>query len=339
MHMYLWPRRNRGKGAPGFLASVAPVQAVLRDDVRCHMLLKAPFAYSFTAMGGDNRLLIAASATAATRRLAQRLEAEMRRVEHKYSRYRADSVTQRINAAAGGAAVAVDDETAGLLDYAAACWMQSEGRFDITSGVLRRVWDFRRPVLPSAEALAALLPLVGWEQVEWRRPWIRLPQAGMELDFGGIGKEYAADRLAALCDGRPALIDLGGDVRVTAPRATNVPWRIGIRHPRVANQVLGHVSLLEGAVATSGDYERFFIIDGHRYSHLLNPRSGWPVSGLQAATVVAPLCVVAGSLTSMALLDGVAGPARLAACGLPHLWVDAAGTVGGSPELMAGLKK
>ena len=123
---------------------------------------------------------------------------EVLRIEAKYSRYRDDSVVSAINRAAGGAGVAVDDETAALLDLAAAAHAASDGRFDATSGVLRRAWDFGAARVATTEALAALLPLVGWQQVEWNRPHLRLPRAGMELDFGGFGKEYAADRAAAV---------------------------------------------------------------------------------------------------------------------------------------------
>ncbi|MDE2297868.1 MAG: FAD:protein FMN transferase, partial [Burkholderiales bacterium] len=120
---------------------------------------------------------------------------EVRRIELKYSRYRDDSIVSRINAAAGhDASIEVDAETAALLDFAGVLHAWSDGLFDITSGVLRQAWNFHAARVPEAAALEALLPLIGWQQVEWsptgapaRR--IRLPRAGMELDFGGFGKE------------------------------------------------------------------------------------------------------------------------------------------------------
>ena len=122
--------------------------------------------------------------------------AEVRRIETKYSRYRDDSVTTAINRAAGGAAISVDTETASLLDFAAELHAQSDGAFDLTSGVLRRAWDFKTGRVPAQAALDQLLPRVGWSKIEWRSPTLRL-RAEMEIDFGGIGKEYAADRAAA----------------------------------------------------------------------------------------------------------------------------------------------
>ena len=129
----------------------------------------------------------------------------------------------------------------------------------------------------------------------------------MEIDFGGIGKEYAADRAATICveaGVRHALIDLAGDVRAVGPQESGEPWRMGIRHPRREGHVIAYVELTDGAVATSGDYERFFEIDGRRYCHILDPRTGMPATAWQSVSVVAPLCVVAGSCSTIAMLQG-----------------------------------
>ncbi len=208
--------------------------------------------------------------------------AEVRRIEAKYSRYRDDSVTSAINRAAGREAVRVDDETAHLIDFGAALYVQSKGRFDLTSGVLRRVWDFKARRVPEQSALDAVLPLIGWHQVAWRDHTIALPRAGMEIDFGGIGKEYAADRAgAALVEhgGRCGFVNLGGDVRVIGPAPDRTPWRIAIQDPRgAAGEILAHLDVASGGLATSGDYERYFVADGRRYCHILDPRTGWPVT-------------------------------------------------------------
>jgi thiamine biosynthesis lipoprotein len=262
---------------------------------------------------------------------------EVQRIESKYSRYRDDSVVGAINRAHGGAAVEVDAETAALLDFAAQAHADSEGRFDITSGVLRGAWDFKSGRLPNPAAIEALLPLIGWNQVEWRAPYLRLPRPGMALDFGGFGKEYAADRAAAalgVSGHRHALVNLGGDVRVLGPQANGRPWLIGIQHPRRADAVLAQIEIDAGAVATSGDYERYFELDGRRYSHLLDPRTGWPVAAAQSATVVAPLCVFAGACATIALLHGARGEAYLERAGVRYLWVDAAGAVRGDIALL-----
>lgn len=258
--------------------------------------------------------------------------ADVLRIEAKFSRYRDDSVTTAINRAAGAAPVSIDAETAALLRYADHCHRLSNGAFDISSGVLRRAWDFRRrpPRVPTNDEIAAALALVGWDRVEWDDAHVRLPDSGMELDFGGIGKEYAADRAATICADHGVgggLVNLGGDVRVIGPQPDGTPWRVGIRHPRVDGAVIGTVELRDGAVATSGDYERYFELDGRRYCHVLDARTGWPVEQWQSATVVAPLAILAGSYATIAMLLAADAPAFLAQQRTTHLLVRADGTV------------
>ena len=263
--------------------------------------------------------------------------ADVRRIEAKYSRYRDDSVTAAVNRAAGGAPVAIDAETAALLVYADQCHRLSGGRFDVTSGVLRRAWDFRRAParLPDAATLAALCSLVAWHEVEWDERSIRLPRSGMEIDFGGIGKEYAADRATAILTERGvahALVNLGGDVRALGGQVDGTPWRVGVRHPRAmaAGTAIASLEIADGAVATSGDYERYIEVDGRRYCHLLDPRTGWPVRAWQSISVVAPLAVVAGSVATIAMLLADDAQDFLASQRLPWLGVDAAGEVRGT---------
>jgi thiamine biosynthesis lipoprotein len=258
--------------------------------------------------------------------------ADVLRIEAKYTRYRDDSLTAEINRAAGGAAVAIDDETASLLRYADRCYALSDGRFDLTSGVLRRAWDFRRrpPRVPTADEIAAARDLIGWDRVEWSERAVRLPRAGMELDFGGIGKEYAADRAATICRDHGiahGLVNLGGDVRALGPHPDGTPWRIGIRDPREAAAVIGTVELTDGALATSGDYERYFEVDGRRYCHLLDPRTGMPVDHWQSVSVVAPLAILAGSYATIAMLLAQEGRAFLDGQNVRYLMVARDGTL------------
>jgi len=281
---------------------------------------------TFRAMASENELQLAAADPAAARRAAAAAVADVQRIEAKYSRYLDDSVTTRINRAAGGDAVAIDAETAALLDYAQRCHDLSGGLFDITAGVLRRVWDFRPrpPRLPAPAALAAARALIGWNDVERDDARVRLPRAGMEIDFGGIGKEYAADRAATILQEAGiahALVNLAGDVRAIGPQADGTPWRVAIRHPRRENAVIAFVELAGAAVATSGDYERYFDVDGRRYCHILDPRTGMPVMHWQSVSVVAPLCVVAGSCATIAMLQEARGAAFLAAQGVRYIAV------------------
>jgi thiamine biosynthesis lipoprotein len=281
---------------------------------------------TFRAMASDNELQLFAADPAVARRAAAAAIADVQRIETKFSRYRDDSVTTRINRAAGADPVAIDAETAALFDYAQRCHELSGGLFDITAGVLRRAWDFRRrpPQLPDAASLAAARALIGWNDVERGNGRVRLPRAGMEIDFGGIGKEYAADRATTILQEAGighALVNLAGDVRALGTQPDGAPWRVAIRHPRRENAVIAYVDLVDGAVATSGDYERYFELDGRRYCHILDPRTGMPVAHWQSVSVVAPLCVVAGSCATIAMLQQERGEEFLAAQGLHYVAV------------------
>lgn len=259
--------------------------------------------------------------------------AELVRLEHRYSRYREDSFMAEINRVAGaGGSMEMDPETAGLLDYAETCWRESDGLFDVTSGALRQAWNFKSGRLPKRKTVEPLLERVGWQRLRWTSPRLVFLQPGMELDLGGVVKEYAADRIAALARDRGVaggMVNLGGDIRILGPRPDGGTWRIGIRHPRQAEGIWRTQAMADGGLASSGDYERCLVVDGVRYGHILNPRTGWPVRHLASVSVAAPHCLVAGSAATIALLKEEEGPAWLADLGLPHCWMDVRGGEGG----------
>jgi len=295
------------------------------------------FAQRFKAMGGPCELRLYAPDAAHAESWSGAAQAEILRLEQRYSRYREDSLTTRINRSAGDVrGIEVDEEDAALLDYAHTAWVQSEGLFDITSGVLRRVWDFKTQRVPSTAEIARVLPLIGWDKVRWSRPRLALPMAGMELDFGGYVKEYAADRAAQAAHAagaRHGFVELAGDIAVIGPHPDGAPWQVGIRHPRAPEQPMASIPLAAGAIASSGDYERYFELDGRRYCHVLNPKTGWPVQGLASVSVVAEQCLVAGTASTVAMLKGpVDGPAWLEQLGLRYLCMDAQGRLDGTLE-------
>ena len=283
-------------------------------------------------MGGEHELLLGGARDPDA--IATRAIDDVLRIERKYSRFRDDSVVAAINRAAGGAPVAIDAETAALLGYARTCFEQSEGRFDVTAGALARAWDFggkptRRPV---AAVLRDALAHVGFGDVEWDASHVRLPRVGMAIDFGGIGKEYAADRVATIAQeagARHGLVNLGGDVRAWGGRPDGSAWRIGIRHPR-KERALASVALADGAVATSGDYERFVEIDGIRHCHIIDATTGEPVRAWQSMSVIAGLAIVAGSYSTIAMLMQDRAEAFLANAAVRWLGVDAGGAQRGS---------
>jgi thiamine biosynthesis lipoprotein len=186
--------------------------------------------------------------------------------------------------------------------------------FDISSGILREAWDFKCNRLPEKSRVERLLERVGWEKIAWEKPLLSFGLPGMELDFGGIVKEFAADQCATILlekGIRHGLINLGGDIRVIGPHPDNNPWKVGIRHPRNKNDMAGSINICTGGISSSGDYERCIKIDGHYYSHILNPKTGWPVAGLAAVTVLADFCLVAGSASTIAMLKEDQGEAWL----------------------------
>jgi thiamine biosynthesis lipoprotein len=241
------------------------------------------------------------------RHLGEIVETEAKRIETKFSRYRDDSVVARINGAQGKP-IKVDFETASLLDYAAQCCALSAGSFDITSGILRRVWRFDgSDNIPTPHDVDELLPFIGWDKIVWENPYLTL-KSGMEVDFGGFGKEYAVDRAFQAVQREtdvPMLVNFGGDLRVSGPLRHGEPWQITLQSVEDEHKKEGVLALMSGALATSGDAQRFLLKDDVRYSHILDPRTGWPVNNPpRSVTVSASTCMEAGIFSTLAMLHG-----------------------------------
>ena len=263
-------------------------------------------AVKFSAMASPCEVLLPSMSHHAALAIGTVAAQEAWRIEKKYSRYRDDSITAWIHENRG-TPIEVDEETASLIDFAKRCFELSEGLFDITSGVLRRAWTFDgSDRIPEAAAIERLLPMVGFEKLQWQSPYLLLP-AGMELDFGGIGKEYAVDRayrLLAARDRTPFLVNFGGDLRANRP-PSHGPWQVGVERPDTDREPTMLLDLEYGALATSGDSRRYVLKDGIRYGHILHPSTGWPVLGApRSVTVAASSCTEAGLLATMALLQG-----------------------------------
>ena len=273
-------------------------------------------------MGSPCELQFYAENEVVSQKVAQKIISDIKRLECKYSRYRSDSFLSKINqVAALGGSLSIDEETAGLLNYAQTCYALSDGLFDITSGILRQAWQFDTLVLPDDKIIQSLLKKIGWQKLQVENSILSFLQAEMELDFGGIVKEYAADRASTLCLNAGILhgiINLGGDIKIIGAHPDGKPWRVGIQHPRDKTKIWKVVELKRGALASSGDYERCMVIDGVRYGHILNPKTGYPVRHLAAVSVVADLCVVAGSAATIAILKEKEGEKWLKSLGLQN---------------------
>jgi thiamine biosynthesis lipoprotein len=229
------------------------------------------------------------------------------RIENKFSRYRDDNIVHTINSAQG-TPVCVDPETALLLDFAQTLYELSERRFDITSGILRHAWKFDgSDNLPQPSIVEELLQRVGWHRVHWQSPQVTMP-AGMEIDLGGIGKEYAVDRATALLREQTdisCVVNFGGDLAVSRAPFSRQSWHVGIEMPDEAGSAERLIEISTGALATSGDARRYLEKDGIRYSHILDPLTGWPVPDApRSVTVAAETCTSAGMLSTLAMLKG-----------------------------------
>ena len=273
---------------------------------------------AFPAMGTDNSLFFRAPTPALANGFREAALRWLAAFEARFSRYIPESFVAHINAAAGsGAWFELDAEAQEL--FALCDWFhwKTSGVFDPTSGVLTALWDVRGALVtePSAAQVEAARELVGWSKVERAPGRVRLPRAGMQLDFGGIGKEYAVDRIAELAQRlgiADFLVDFGRDVRAAGAPPEGGDWRIGLEHPEQPDGCWSSVGLHNIALCCSGDYRRYAILGGRRVSHLVDPRTGRPAqTGVRAAWAIAPTCTEAGILTTAACILGNAAADRL----------------------------
>jgi thiamine biosynthesis lipoprotein len=289
------------------------------------------FRTRFRAMACTNEIVVVAGREAEAAEAMKQAATEVLRIERKYSRYRTDedSIVFRINRAAGsGTPVACDPETLELFTVAARLHQLSGGLFDITSGILRRAWNFNEPVVPTPDQLAPLLARIGFDRIERNSSGVRLPVAGMEIDFGGFGKEYAADRAAAVLRQRgvaQGYVNLGGDIHAIGGGPDGKPWRFGIQDPRDPQTLVGSIDIVDGALATSGDYEKFFEVSGRRFNHILSPLSGYPVDCWRSVSVTGVSTLQAGALTTIAMLKEAGAVSFLDERKCGYLLVDAVG--------------
>jgi FAD:protein FMN transferase len=230
--------------------------------------------------------------------------------ERKYSRFKTDSIISEINREAGVRWVETDAELDSMLSLCDWYHWSTGGAFDPTAMPLIKLWDYHsdQPVVPTDAEISRARELTGWSKVERKPGSVSLPQAGMSIDLGGIGKEYAVDRVieqSAQWGIREIMVDFGRDIRVAGESPHRGGWRVGLEHPDDPGRCWGGVLVNERAVATSGDYLRGFEIDGRRYGHIIDPRTGRPVeNGCNAATVIAQSCTEAGVLSTAALILG-----------------------------------
>lgn len=230
--------------------------------------------------------------------------------EARYSRFRPDSIVSQINRAAGGDWVEIDAATEQCLDICQSVHFMTGGMVDSTAGCLAQLWDYHNPPkqLPSDATVAELLGRVGWSRIERQPGRVRLPRAGMAIDFGGWGKEFSVDQVIGLAQQHglgAVMVDFGHDIRTLGVPPDRPAWHVGLEDPKSPGTLRGSIAVAGQAVASSGDYLRGFTIEGRRYGHIIDPRNGRPVSnGCRQVTVVAPTCLQAGLLSTAAFILG-----------------------------------
>lgn len=248
---------------------------------------------TITAYGGDRAVLNEAISAAFD---------EFRRVDQLLSIHRQDTELARLNARAANAPVPVSPELYELLLRARKISERTDGALDLTIGPLAQLWGFisKEHRLPAAEELDRILPLVGYENLRLQDQTVQFLRPGMFLDPGGIGKGYAVDLAVGILAARgvkSAMVKAGGDLRVLGLPPGQESWPVQIEDP--TKEGARHIiQLHSGALSTSGNYENYFEVDGVRYSHILNPKTGLPIQGIASCTATASTCLETDALAT-----------------------------------------
>ena len=257
------------------------------------------FRANFTAMASPCEVLINSTDLSLAKHISEIALVEALRIEHKFSRYRKDNIIFKINNANGNP-IDLDAETTQLIDYADNCFKLSEGLFDITAGILNKAWDFKEHTVDQHK-IERLLPFVGWQKNTWKAPTLTIKKH-MQIDLGGIAKEYAVDSTLIKITNdfdTPVLINFGGDLVANKSPDKSTGWKVAIENSNLKKVI----NLSQGALCTSGNHNRYVIHKGKKLSHIINPKTGWPEpSSPIYATVHAKTCSEAGFLSTTAML-------------------------------------
>ncbi len=275
---------------------------------------------------------------------------EIARLESILSKYKENSGIYNINNSKDKAKpIKIHDEAFGIIKRSIEFSKLSDGAFDITCVPLLELWGFAgTPVLktPDKNGIRKVLKNVGFENIilDEDKKTVSLSSNRMKIDLGGIAKGYAVDRaIAVLKDNgiKNAIVDAGGDIYCLGSKSKNLSWNVGIQHPRDKNKLISRISLKDKAVATSGDYERFFVIEGKKYSHIVNPKTGYPVEEVpMSVTVVADDCTIADALATAVFVLGPRDGIRLLN-GMPNvsgIVISKSGKEGYTVDLTENLK-
>jgi thiamine biosynthesis lipoprotein len=233
---------------------------------------------------------------------------EMRRIDNLMSHYKPESQLSQINARGAQEPVQVDAELFDLIKLSTHYSEITEGAFDITYASVGHLYDYPHHIRPTEEQIKAALPAVNWRNMllDPVHHTVKFEHPGMRIDLGGIGKGYAVDRGIIILQGmgfKHALVTAGGDSRIIGDRLGR-PWVVGIRNPDDKNKVVTRIPLVDSAMSTSGDYERFFDENGIRYHHIIDPRTGHSASKVRSATILGPTATQTDGMSKTAFVLG-----------------------------------
>lgn len=293
------------------------ILAIVLTSGGCHPM--GPREAQFATMGTYATVTVAADEGDRLAEYTELCRSIMEGINQQLSLYRPDSELCRLNANAGNGPMPVGEHLRSNLLLAVKYGDLSGGAFDVTVGPLVKLWGFSGGTHPAhslpAERVVEARQRIGYGKIHVEGNAVRLDEAGMVVDLGGIAKGYAVDVCCAALQRRGArnfMVNLGGNLRVFGRPDPSRHWRIGVRHPFLRGDVIGNLDLPDGlATATSGNYEQYVEIDGRRYTHIIDPRTGLPVEGMAGVTVVATSAVEADALSTALFVMGVDAGARL----------------------------
>jgi thiamine biosynthesis lipoprotein len=286
---------------------IAPLPRAARGDTPRPLITR-----NFSAMGTEVRMSAYTDDETGAVRAFESAFAEIQRLEALMTTWKPDSEVSRINAEAGLRPVAVSDEVLEVIEASERASALSGGAFDITFYAMRGLWKFDEdldPKIPDPAEIKRRLPLIDWRKVivDKKKKTVFLAKKGMAINLGGIAKGYAVDRAVAVLKkaGFPnVIVQAGGDLMCSGQRGPS-PWTAGIRDPRGARaDVFAILKLTDHAFSTAGDYERFFFIDGKRYHHIIDPKTGYPATRSRSVTIYAPNALLADALDDAVFILG-----------------------------------
>ncbi|MEO7046752.1 MAG: FAD:protein FMN transferase [Ferruginibacter sp.] len=240
--------------------------------------------------------------------------AEIRRIEKLLTTFSEDSETALINRNAGIRPVNVSREIFGLIQRSIRISRLTQGAFDITYGsVDKKLWNFDTSLnrLPDAALASRMVRLINYRNILLDETdfSVMLKEKGMRIGFGGIGKGYAAEKAKLMMRGKgveSGIVNASGDMATWGFQPDGNPWTIGIADPNIQNRSFSYMNISNMAVATSGNYEKFIMVKGKRYSHTINPKTGLPVTGIKSVTIVSPNAEIADAMATPVMVMGIA---------------------------------